>query len=115
MKRYQIGFEVDAGHLWWRRAVEFHYTVVVGKFDEKFGNDTWHAVISWRSSAAPDLGYMFWEGDSEYVALYGLGDDIARKLGVDGPAGILPDMDLYRGNDDEGRIRECNTGGIRAG
>lgn len=58
MKRFQIIYRKRVGHLWWKRYVEFYYTVVAGNLTIDDGTKTAYAAISEGSISAPNIGYV---------------------------------------------------------
>ena len=99
MKRFQIIYRKQVGHLWWKRYVEFYYTVVAGNLTIDDGRKTAYAAISEGSLSAPNIGYVKCH---EYVKSYNelspinsvvrhLAMDIAYELDVPDYISILED------------------------
>lgn len=58
MKRFQISYRKQVGHLWWKHYAEFYYTVVAGELVSDDGIKSMYAAISEGSISAPNIGYV---------------------------------------------------------
>ena len=58
MKRFQIIYRKQVGHLWFKRYAEFYYTVVAGELVSEDGTKSMYAAISEGSISAPNIGYV---------------------------------------------------------